>query len=68
MIVSWAMDQPRDEEQKGALMDLLSVDIIFPLMTLWKKMSVTINTAAGGTIYKLGEYECVEESFTQFQS
>ena len=31
-----------------------------PVDDSMEKMSVTINTAAGGTIYKLGEYECVE--------
>ena len=39
-----------------------------PVDDSMEKMSVTINTAAGGTIYKLAEYECVEKSFTQFQS
>ena len=39
-----------------------------PVDDSMEKMSVTINTAAGGTIYKLGEYECVEKSFTEFQS
>ena len=39
-----------------------------PVDDSMEKMSVTINTAAGGTIYKLGEYECLEKSFTHFQS
>lgn len=39
-----------------------------PVDDSMEKMSVTINTAAGGTIYKLGEYECVEKSFARTEN
>ena len=39
-----------------------------PVDDSMEKMSVTINTAAGGTICKLGEYECVEKSFARTEN